>query len=63
MSFLFTSECYVILLIIMVHSKVVKYDVPHTGSDVIATKSFFIYITYLLMIDSVLIFSNKNISM
>jgi len=47
----------------MVHSKVVKYDVPHTGSDVIATKSFFIYITYLLMIDSVLIFSNKNISM
>jgi len=31
---LFTSECNVILLTIMVHCKVVKYI---TGSDVIAT--------------------------
>jgi len=39
-STLFTSECYVILLTITVHCKVVKYDVPHTGSDVIATFFF-----------------------
>jgi len=32
-----------ILLTITVHGKVVKYDVPHPGRDVIATESFLFY--------------------
>jgi len=57
-STLFTSECYVILLTITVHCKVVKYDVwcathwKWCHSHIF----FFIYITYLLMMSSVMIF-------
>ena len=60
---LFTPERYVILLIIAVHCKVVEYGVPRPQNWYHSHRTYIFFISYLLMMSSVLIFSNGSIYM